>query len=119
MLSFLTVWITLFIWVLKLNDNQQGRSGFINTSRRVTPAEMGLETAKLKKEFRERMMAHLFSASFLVFVIVVILVLAGVGMLFGERDFNQISEYWKWTVPLTTTYIGYAIGKPKHDSIDK
>lgn len=104
--------IILFTWVLKLTDNQQAKNGFIHTARRVSPSEMGLETAKLKKEFRERLMTHLFSAPFLVFLIVVILVVAGVALLLGDRDFNQISEYWKWIIPLTTTYIGYAIGKP-------
>jgi hypothetical protein len=77
---------------------------------------MGLETAKLKKEFRERLMMHLFSASFLVFLIVLAMVGAGIAMLFGARGFSEVSEFWKWIIPLTTTYIGYAIGKsPKHE----
>lgn len=96
----------------------EGKSSFIHTPKRISATELGLETAKLKKEFRERLLSHLFSATFLVFLIILILIIAGVLLLFSEsRQFTEISEYWKWVIPLSTTFIGYAIGKPpKNDS---
>lgn len=38
------------------------------------------------------------------------MVVAGVILLCGARKFEEIAEYWKWIVPIVTTYIGYAIG---------
>lgn len=95
--------------------NPEGKSSFINTSKRINASELGLETAKLKKEFRERLLSHLFSSNFLVFLLILILISAGVLLLFNQgREFSEISEYWKWITPLATTYLGYAIGKPSN-----
>ncbi|MEQ4255438.1 hypothetical protein [Pseudomonas syringae] len=91
-------------------------NSFIGGYRTITPQEMGLEETKLKKEFRERLLSYIFSAVFLVFFIILIMVFAGVAMLFGNRDFSQITEYWKWVIPLATTFIGYAIGRGPKDA---
>ena len=96
--------------------DSEEKGSFIHSPRRITANQFGLEEVKLRKEFRERLMSHLFSASFLVFLIVLVMVGAGVAMLFGGRTFSEVSDYWKWIIPLATTYIGYAIGKsPKSE----
>lgn len=92
----------------------EGKSSFIHTPKRISASELGLETAKLKKEFREKLLSHLFSATFLVFIIIFMLVIAGVILLFSsKREFTEISEYWKWVIPFATTYMGYAIGQSR------
>jgi hypothetical protein len=87
------------------------QGSFIQQPQVLTDGQLGLEEKKLAKEFRERLVNHLFSATFLVFLLVAALILAGICLLWSGREFAQIAEFWKWIVPLVTTFIGYAIGK--------
>lgn len=99
-----------------MKNENTNQNSLILESRVLTDRELGLEEKKLDKEFRERVVGHLFSAVFLVFLLVAVLVFAGVGMLiWSNRDFKEVTEYWRWIVPLVTTYIGYAIGKVSGD----
>lgn len=94
-----------------MTEQSQPQGSFIEHPQILTERHLGLEEKKLSKEFRERLISHIFSGTFLVFLLVASLVGAGIGMLWSGREFAQITEFWKWIVPLVTTYIGYAIGK--------
>lgn len=95
--------------------NDQINDGFIKASKTLTDGELGLEGKKIDKQFHEKVVDHLFSATFLVFLLVVIMVGAGIGLLWGGRAFAEVTEYWKWIIPIVTTFIGYAIGNNQSD----
>lgn len=84
---------------------------FVGISRTIDEKQLGLEEKRLSKEFKERIISNLFSPNFLTFLLIASLIGAGIGLLFSDRTFEHVSEYWKWIVPLITTYIGYSIGK--------
>ena len=76
------------------------------------------ETNKMNAAVREKWLEKLFSPSFLVFVVVVLIILSG--FIFMSRDDSQVDSvftYWKLILPVVTTYIGYAIGKGRSSGI--
>ncbi|MEH8141110.1 hypothetical protein Q7I15_10670 [Aeromonas veronii] len=99
-----------------MTEQTSPQGSFIQNPQVLTDRQLGLEEKKLTKEFHERIVSHLFSGAFLVFILIAALVIAGIFLLWSARTFEQVSEYWKWVVPLITTYIGYAIGKRPSES---
>lgn len=94
-----------------MTNGAESPGSFIKKPQILSERQLGLEKEKLSKEFRERLVSHLFSGTFLVFLLIAALVAAGICLLWSTREFGQVTEYWKWVIPLVTTYIGYAIGK--------
>lgn len=101
-----------------MTEHTQSQGSFIEHPQVLTDRQLGLEEKKLTKEFRERLISYIFSGTFLVFLLVASLIAAGISLLWSSRDFTQVSEFWKWIVPLVTTYIGYAIGKQPSGNSD-
>ena len=70
------------------------------------------ENNKLTLEFKGKWLEKIFSANFLVFVIVILVIISGfIFMRTDEVTKPEIMDYWKLILPVVTTYIGYAIGK--------
>lgn len=92
-------------------DKSDSGTGFTIGKSSISAEELGLERHKLTTNFRERLLVQLLSPSTLVFIVILILVVGGVLLLAGSRNFTEIADYWKWITPIVSTYVGYAIGK--------
>lgn len=70
------------------------------------------DSDKNKLELNAKLIDHLFSAHFLVFIVTLFVIASG--FLYMRMDGLQkgdILDYWKIIIPVITTYIGYAIGR--------
>ncbi len=74
------------------------------------------ETKKkeLNSKTIEVMVNKVFSPDFLVFIIVLCVLFAGINFIDDKKTFEDIKSFWQILIPIITTYIGYAIGSGKN-----
>jgi len=83
----------------------------VNPDHLKTQLDFETNQKKLANEFWSGIVDKIFSASFFVFIITVLVVASGFVFMNKNQTVNDILEYWKLIVPVVTTYMGYAIGK--------
>jgi hypothetical protein len=100
-------------------DKSQKSSFHPSQLKITTPIQADLATKQLNKEFRENVIASLLSANFLVFLITLFVLVAGFVIMIKTNEFEKIIDFWKVILPLITTYVGYAIGKGKSETLSE
>jgi hypothetical protein len=68
------------------------------------------------KEWKEKILTTLTAANFLVFTVTLLIIISGFYFMNVSNKKEDVIEYWKCILPLITTYVGFAVGRPKRNN---
>lgn len=86
----------------------QPTDGLRARPRKLTP---DIERTRVWAELWHKLFDRLLSAPFFAFLLVLLVLLAGLWFQSSKSDTKEVMEFWKLILPVVTLYVGYAIGK--------